>query len=98
CPRHGRGRGEGGVSNRFGPAAARRRRGPVHDPHRRHTGEGSMSITRGLMGLALGTTVLLAAAEPAMAQAAETSPPARASRWDWTADRRRFVEGDIITV
>lgn len=57
-----------------------------------------MSITRGLMGLALGTTVLLAAAEPAMAQAAETSPPARASRSDWTADRRRFVEGDIITV
>ncbi len=58
-----------------------------------------MTIARGLLGLALGATVLLAAAGPVRAQqAAESGPPARASRWDWTADRRRFVEGDIITV
>ena len=38
-------------------------------------------------------------AEPtAPTQTAAPAPRARASRWDWTADRRRFVEGDIIPV
>lgn len=42
----------------------------------------------------------LGQAKPALAQSAgaETSASERAPRWDWTADRRRFVEGDIITV
>ena len=51
------------------------------------------------IGMALGAAAaIFAAAAPAAAQESGDGAALRAPRWDWTADRRRFVEGDIITV
>jgi flagellar L-ring protein precursor FlgH len=42
--------------------------------------------------------VLVVAAPARGQEAAGDAPAIRAPRVDWTADRRRFVEGDIVTV
>lgn len=52
-------------------------------------------------GFCLITAVVapFAAVGPASAQAAaDTAAAVRVPQWDWTTDRRRFDEGDIITV
>lgn len=47
--------------------------------------------------LALATAAILLPGGTALAQET-TASATRAPRWDWTADRRRFGEGDVITV
>lgn len=46
----------------------------------------------------LGLAVALAGASPAMAQTSGNDAVTRAPSFDWTADRRQFGTGDIITV
>lgn len=58
---------------------------------------GRIAAKRIRWGLALALAATLLPSGTAAAQEVDAAP-ARAPRWDWTADRRRFGEGDVITV
>jgi len=64
-----------------------------------------MRERRGTGRFGLGATVLavaigagLGAASPARAQAPSTAPAARTPSYDWVSGRRRFMEGDVLTI